>query len=138
MSTRKILTGSDDFFKPMARLTRSGRKKLEDALLKKGLQVERYAKQFCPVDTGRLRSSITTKLEYRGSTPIVRIGTNVEYAPFIEFGSEPYIIEPDEAEALHWQDAAGEDVFAKKVEHPGIPSQPFLIPALDKVRNENR
>ena len=123
----------------MARLTRTGRKKVEQKLLKKGLQVERYAKQFCPVDSGRLRSSITTKLDQRGKTPIVRIGTDVEYAPFIEFGTEPYKITPDEAEALKWTDPeTGEEVFAKEVQHPGIPAQPFLVPALDKVRNENR
>lgn len=35
-----------------------------------------------PVDTGRLRSSLTQKVEeYEG-----RIGTNVEYAPFVEYG----------------------------------------------------
>lgn len=47
-----------------------------------GLTAESYAKQLCPVDTGRLRNSIThltdddNKCEY--------IGTNVEYAPYVE------------------------------------------------------
>jgi len=58
----------------------------------------------------------------------------VEYAPAIEFGTGPFVIEPDEAEALQWTDPeTGEPVFAKKVEHPGIPGQPFLLPAVDEV-----
>jgi phage gpG-like protein len=47
------------------------------------LLVENDAKRNCPVDTGRLRQSITHRIE--GSTGIV--GTNVEYAPYVEYGT---------------------------------------------------
>lgn len=49
-----------------------------------GLRAERYAKLLCPVDTGRLRNSITHALDDK--TNSVLIGTNVEYGPKIEFG----------------------------------------------------
>lgn len=79
-----------------------------------GMTAERYAKKACPVDTGRLRNSITYALAgeethvksykankggkdretytYDGNAPGkkgegVYIGTNVEYATFIENGS---------------------------------------------------
>lgn len=74
-----------------------------------GLIAERYAKELCRVDTGRLRNSIThATAKYEGavnykdnegktysdakakSTPennAVYIGTNVEYAPYIELGT---------------------------------------------------
>lgn len=121
------------------KFTRFGKNKVEKAFLKKGLRVERLAKQNAPVDSGRLQNSITTKVVERGGTKYVVVGTNVEYARHVEFGTDPYIIEPDEAEALNWTDPeTGEEVFAKKVEHPGIPAQPFLFPAFDKVRGENR
>ncbi|GAG59615.1 unnamed protein product [marine sediment metagenome] len=48
------------------------------------LLVERDAKILCPVDTGRLRSSITHEIE--GTTG--RVGSNVEYARIVELGSE--------------------------------------------------
>lgn len=118
-------------------LTDSGKKKVKDALFRKGLKIEAEAKRLAPVDTGRLRSSITTVMDDSGRGVKVRVGTNVEYAPYIEFGTEPYVIEPDEAEALKWTGEDGEPVFAKKVEHPGIPAQPFLFPAVDKVRNRS-
>ena len=41
------------------------------------------AQQTVPVDTGRLRASINVKREELKKT----IGTNVEYASFVEFGS---------------------------------------------------
>lgn len=44
---------------------------------------ETYAKTACPVDTGTLKKSITHQMD--GSRAVV-IGTNVEYAPYVEFG----------------------------------------------------
>ena len=50
-----------------------------------GLVAERYAKGYAPVDTGRLRNSITH--EAVPDEGAVYIGTNVEYAPYQEFGT---------------------------------------------------
>ena len=50
-----------------------------------GETAERYAKLDCPVDTGRLRNSITHVEDENEQA--VYIGTNVEYAPFIELGT---------------------------------------------------
>lgn len=57
-----------------------------------GLQAEGYAKLLCPVDTGRLRNSISHAVQ--GDT--VYIGTNVEYGPYVEYGTrnqrpQPYL-----------------------------------------------
>ena len=48
-----------------------------------GGKAESYAKQLCPVDTGNLHNSITHQ-QYNKNTEVV--GSNVEYAPFIELG----------------------------------------------------
>ena len=50
---------------------------IERALEKVGLIAERNAKLACPVDTGRLRNSIT----HTHDKNTTYIGTNVEYAP---------------------------------------------------------
>ena len=55
---------------------------------------EGYAKRLCPVDTGRLRNSITHALDSGGRA--VYVGTNVEYAPYVELGTarqkaQPYL-----------------------------------------------
>lgn len=48
-----------------------------------GFTAEGYAKKETPVDTGRLRNSISNKTDDEAAY----IGTNVEYAPFIELGA---------------------------------------------------
>lgn len=59
---------------------------LEGPLTKACLLVENDAKKNCPVDTGQLRQSITHEVE--GNTGV--IGTNVEYAPYVEYGTGIY------------------------------------------------
>lgn len=54
------------------------------ALEEIGLSAERFAKAKCPVDTGRLRNSITHALDT--GEEAVYVGTNVEYAPYQELG----------------------------------------------------
>ena len=55
------------------------------ALEEMGLACEGYAKIACPVDTGRLRSSITHMT--KPSDSAVYVGTNVEYGPCVELGT---------------------------------------------------
>ena len=67
---------------------------LAKALEEVGLVAEGYAKKACPVDTGRLRNSITHVT--RASEKAVYIGTNVEYGPYVELGTrhmkaQPYL-----------------------------------------------
>lgn len=86
-------------------------KAIERAATAIGMTAETYAKLDCPVDTGRLRNSITyaTK-ENSGHTHTysdengnsysqnvgevtghdVYIGSNVEYMPFVELGHHSY------------------------------------------------
>lgn len=49
-----------------------------------GQEAEGYAKEDCPVDTGRLRNSIANKVI--DAEMAVYIGSNVEYAPYVEYG----------------------------------------------------
>ena len=48
-----------------------------------GLAAEGHAKKITPVDTGRLRNSIAHAVDKDAAY----IGTNVEYAPYIELGA---------------------------------------------------
>ena len=47
-----------------------------------GLTAERHAKADCPVDTGRLRNSISHMVDE--GEQAVYIGTNVEYGKYVE------------------------------------------------------
>ncbi|SFR42096.1 phage protein, HK97 gp10 family [Halogeometricum rufum] len=97
------------------------------------LMVEREAKQRAPVDTGTLRASIGHVVEQIGAGfARAVIGTNVEYAPEVEFGTGPHTIT---GTPLRFT-ADGETVFATTVQHPGTPAQPFLGPALHAVEDD--
>lgn len=62
---------------------RSKDEKLQTAMEAVALTAESYAKIACPVDTGRLRNSISHTSDAESAT----IGTNVEYAIYVEMGS---------------------------------------------------
>ena len=54
-----------------------------NALTAIGATAETYAKQETPVDTGRLRNSISHAVDGEAAY----IGSNVEYAPYVELGT---------------------------------------------------
>lgn len=58
-----------------------------------GGTAERYAKELCPVDTGLLRNSIAHEQRDANTEAV---GTNVDYAPYVELGTykmraQPYL-----------------------------------------------
>lgn len=61
-------------------------------------KIETAAKARCPVDTGRLRGSITWRIEFVGGVLTAIIGTNVEYAIYVHEGTRymagrPFLLE---------------------------------------------
>lgn len=48
---------------------------------------ERFAKQLTPVDTGRLRGSITVGFPVATKGIKAEVFTNVQYAPYVHFGT---------------------------------------------------
>ena len=72
--------------------------KVDKALEEIGGKCETYAKKLCPVDTGHLRNSITHQ---RATDNVAEeaaelVGSNVEYAPYVELGTykmdaKPYL-----------------------------------------------
>ena len=58
------------------------------------ISVQNRARTYCPVDTGRLRSSITHVMGEDRKGPYAEIGTNVAYAPFVEYGTQYTAAQP--------------------------------------------
>lgn len=92
------------------------------ALEKCGLTAEGYAKQLAPVDTGNLRNSISHKIDT--DEMAAYIGTNVEYAPYVELGTGRYT---DGGRQTPWayQDEKGNWHMTH-----GQQAQPYLKPAV--------
>ena len=90
-----------------------------NAMRRATLLVQRSAKIKAPVDTGRLRASITPEVRWQGNTAVGVVGSNVEYAPFQELGT-----------------AAGARSMGTRMAasywHAGTKGHPFLRPALEE------
>ena len=93
-------------------------------------RVENEAKTNAPVDDGTLRMSITHEIDAARLQGIV--GTNVEYAPYVEFGTGIFAAGGDGRKTpWSYKDASGKWHFTKG-QHP----HPFLVPALDNNRKK--
>lgn len=84
------------FTRSLARELKRMELRTESDLARFGILVQNGARVRCPVDTGRLRASIMSTPGRDGRGPYVDIGTNVEYAPFVEYGTmrtraQPYL-----------------------------------------------
>lgn len=65
-------------------------------LTRRAIKVEGQAKRLCPVDTGRLRASITHDVDKDDQGIYAMVGTDVHYGPYIELGTrfmrpQPYL-----------------------------------------------
>lgn len=72
---------------------------IHDLLDRLGSEIAADARIACPVDTGRLRDSI----EHEVQGDAVRVGTNVEYAVYVEEGTRYMNAEPFLRPALYKQ-----------------------------------
>lgn len=95
-----------------------------------GIKAEKYAKARCPVGTpestgikgyrgGTLRNSITFEVVEDTLT----IGTNVEYAPYVELGTGPYFEAPPEWEQFDSPRGSG-------IGGAYVKPRPYLKPAI--------
>lgn len=71
------------------------RREAKTAVLKRAVTKACYiihedALRRTPVNTGRLRNSIAVDVKVKGTKVIGIVGTNVKYAPFVEFGTGIY------------------------------------------------
>ena len=93
--TKVGIEGGKEIVAKFERIGREAQNEIEQALVRCGLRVERDAKKGAPVDSGRLRNSITHRLiDSETDQPVVEVGTNVEYAKFVEQGTSKQPAQP--------------------------------------------
>lgn len=87
--------GVDQLQRKLARLAaKADDGQLLAALLAGAKAIENEAVRLAPVDKGLLRSSIHSEAGRAGGGLIVRIGTNVEYSIYQEFGTSRMRAQP--------------------------------------------
>jgi hypothetical protein len=122
------------------KLTKEGKDKIRKKLMRLGLKLESYWKREVPVFTGQYKNSITTE---DVSWNRVVVGTNIDYAKGLEFGTDPGTWPPVD-EIRKWvdrkinpQDENLDDVtylVGRKIFQEGIDRNPSLQPAIRKFK----
>ena len=101
--------------------------KLNKALTKACLVVERSAKQKAPKGDGTLRNSITSKVENGEGV----VFTPLEYAPYVEYGTGLFAEEGGRTDVpwCYYDVKTGEFYYTE-----GMHPHPYMRPALDENR----
>ena len=104
--------------------------------LEKKVKTEKLNGQVLNRITGNLARSIASKVDQGPESVTGRVFSSgdVKYAAIHEFGGQtaPHLILPKKAQALAFTSKGGQQVFARKVNHPGskMPERSFLRSAL--------
>jgi HK97 gp10 family phage protein len=104
---------------------------IKSAVVESGVNILSEATTNAAVDTGNLKNSGDLRITNDGLE--AEVFFTAEYAPHVEFGTRPHKIKAAPGKMLHFK-VNGRDVFAKEVNHPGTPAQPFLHPAHERER----
>ena len=80
-----------------------------------------YAAGLAPVDTSNLKNSMTSEVNQEEKA--VYVGTDVEYAPFVEFGH-------------HQEVGRYVPAIGARLVREFVPAQPFLKPAIENHMDE--
>jgi len=122
-------------------------KQIQDVVNETALNVQTGAKKRCPVDTGRLRSSIAIE-PANGPGYVLRVGTKVFYAPYVEFGTGIFSEHPAGGRQTPWafpvpKTGKNKDKYKfKRIKindqeyfiTRGAKPHPFLFPAAEEER----
>jgi phage gpG-like protein len=109
-------------------------REFETAMVRSTAAVQHDAMVAAPVDTGTLRRSITTDV-----TPFLgSVGSNLPYAPVVEFGREAGKTMPPSGALEPWMRRHGitvaEFVIRRSIGRRGTPARPYFVPALERNR----
>lgn len=120
------LQGLDELLANLSGLGGNVKESARKGIERGAKKIQKNAKLLTPVDTGTLRNSIKTKSEITAEGAEAQVYTNLEYAPYVEFGtgqrgSESSIERPSGV--------------SYKADWKGQAAQPYLTPAYLHAKN---
>ena len=143
--------GMEEMMDALRKLGSTGEKYLQKGLNEVGAEAMSEMRVNSPAITTRLRSSIhyespntniysytdnqgkgyNGKFQKKASRLSVLVGSNVEYADAVNYGTAPHVITPKNAKALRFK-VGGQFIFATKVNHPGTKGLGFFEKGVSK------
>lgn len=148
MIVNATLIGDKELMARLEKMPQAVREALRRKVTILALKLERKVKseklngQVLNRISGRLARSIAYKVDVQDNSVYGRVFSSgdVKYAAIHEYGgtTAPHLILPKKAKALAFMNAAGEQVFAQKVNHPGskMPERSFLRSSLREMSSE--
>jgi HK97 gp10 family phage protein len=103
-------------------------KDIQEAVRDAGTVIYAQEVKEAPSATSNLRGSIQMDLHPMSA----EIYPTAKYAPYVNFGTKPHVIEPKNGKVLAFK-SGGKLIFARKVNHPGTKANPFMERTVEKV-----
>lgn len=107
----------------MSRITARLIPKLTSAMQESVKLVQTEAQAIVPVDTGELKASIGTSVEWSGTSVNGEVFADAPHAAFVEYGT-----------GIRGAASPGAGPYPYSPGWPGMPAQPFLRPSLDNSK----
>lgn len=136
------VTGLDDLQEKLDAIKPALQDATEKLLTNWGIEVEARAKVYAPVDTGRLRASLThTDVEVSAVESSIKVGTDVYYGPFAEYGTRPHwaptgVLQPWAQRHGFGSGAAGDNLVRAIIAKYGTKAHPYLTPAFEDTNRD--
>lgn len=126
--------GLDETINNLAQIDRE-LKETDAPMRQATLVVTGAARRNAPVDTGVLRASITPSVESRSGGTVGVVGSNLTYAPPMEYGTRPFW--PPLAALETWARRHGTTAYvvARAIARRGLRARKFLRRALSDNRD---
>jgi HK97 gp10 family phage protein len=130
------LVGNEELLKQISQKLDAADKLVAQAVEKSAQLVEARAKEKCPVDEGNLRARITYQMIKNGREISARVGTNVWYSVYVEFGTGLFSTKGTGRSTgwvYHYDGKKGRVGFRFT---RGQKAKPYLYPAFAESQNE--
>lgn len=119
MKFKATISGNTAILKKLQALPKGAEQLVKDEIEATVMDIHREAVSLVPVDTGRLKGSLTPQV----NGLVGEVGTNVKYAPYVEFGTGGKVNVPQ-----------GLETYASRYKGSGqrqvnLPARPYLFPA---------
>jgi hypothetical protein len=98
------------------------------------VKMHALANQYCPVDTGRLKTSIHLDPTSPGYASY-KLVDGVDYGINVEYGTKPHYVSASMLKGWSRRVLGSEGAaVAKNISKYGVEAQPFFRPSLDQVK----
>ena len=133
MKIEAKIVGDKEVQRKIDALAKKDNQALKEVIEKAVVIIEGKAKDKCTVRHGRLHTSITHEVKSSAKNHTGRVGTNVEYAPYVEFGTGIYAKDGTGRKTpwVYYDETLKEFFWTE-----GMVPKPFLFPALKESRQE--